>query len=201
MNRMKNKELESFLEKVRQRLKNIHFSFPPADAPEATLIHSAVLLPFTYHENELKLIFTKRSAALERHKGQVSFPGGMIEKSDIDPVDTALRETCEEINICASQVEIIGSLSPFDSQTGYYIFPVIGFIHNLDGLQGSGHEVDRVFCIPYSWLSNPENSELTDYKTKEGVYRKVWFFKEFEGELLWGITAKITAEIIALIEN
>jgi len=198
---MYNENIRAFLERVRQRLENNQFTFPPQNTPETNLIYSAVLLPFTCHENELKLIFTRRSAALERHRGQVSFPGGMIEKSDKDPIDTALRETCEEINICTSQVEIIGLLNPFDSQTGYLIFPVIGFIHDLEGLQGSGDEVDRVFCIPYAWLADPENSELTDYKTKDGIFRKVWFFKEYEGELLWGITAKITADFIALIEN
>jgi 8-oxo-dGTP pyrophosphatase MutT (NUDIX family) len=194
-------KVEAFLDKVRKKLATYEINFISKDNSQNSLIHSAVLLPFTYHENELKLIFTKRSAALERHKGQVSFPGGMIEKMDRDPIDTALRETCEEINICPSQVEIIGSLPPFDSQTGYYIFPVIGFIHKLDGLQENGEEVEKILCIPYSWLSDPENSELTDYKTKEGIYRKVWFFKEYDGELLWGITAKITADFIGLIEN
>ena len=194
-------KVEAFLKRIRKRLElfqDINMTWGESDE---YLMRSAVLLPFTYHKNELKLIFTKRSATLVRHKGQVSFPGGMIESDDDNPIDTALRETCEEINLNASQIEILGSLPPFDSQTGYYIYPVIGFIHNLEGLQGNGDEVDKVFCIPYSWLADPENSQLTDYKTKQGIFRKVWFFKEYEGELLWGITAKITKDFVALIKN
>ena len=171
-------KVEAFLKRIRKRLElfqDINMTWGESDE---YLMRSAVLLPFTYHKNELKLIFTKRSATLVRHKGQVSFPGGMIESDDDNPIDTALRETCEEINLNASQIEILGSLPPFDSQTGYYIYPVIGFIHNLEGLQGNGDEVDKVFCIPYSWLADPENSQLTDYKTKQGIFRKVWFFKE-----------------------
>jgi 8-oxo-dGTP pyrophosphatase MutT (NUDIX family) len=198
---MEIERIEAFLSLIRKRLA-IHKNPDLAeDVADDNLVHSAVLLPFTYHKNAFKLIFTKRSTALERHKGQVSFPGGMIETSDNTPIETALRETCEEINIKATQVEILGTLPPFDSQTGYFIYPVIGFITNLDGLQGNGDEVEKVFCIPYSWLADPSNSELTDYKTKQGIYRKVWFFKEFEGELLWGITAKITKDFVELIEN
>ena len=190
-----------FLDKIIKRLGIIQDKSLAQGDSHGNLMRSAVLLPFTYHNNELNLIFTKRSATLGRHQGQVSFPGGMIEPGDKNPIETALRETCEEINISSSQVEILGSLPPFDSQTGYFIYPVIGFVHDLDGLRGNGDEVDKIFCIPYSWLADPENSELTDYKTKQGVYRKVWFFKEYEGELLWGITAKITKDFVALIEN
>jgi 8-oxo-dGTP pyrophosphatase MutT (NUDIX family) len=194
-------KVEAFLNRIRKRLDLFQDPNMTWGESDEYLMRSAVLLPFTYHKNELKLIFTKRSATLVRHQGQVSFPGGMIESDDENPIDTALRETCEEINLNASQIEILGSLPPFDSHTGYYIYPVIGFIHNLEGLQGNGDEVDKVFCIPYSWLADPDNSQLTDYKTKQGIFRKVWFFKEYEGELLWGITAKITKDFVALIEN
>lgn len=192
---------EAFLNKIKKRLEIIQDTAINRDGSDENLMCSAVLLPFTHHNNELKLIFTKRSDTLERYKGQVSFPGGMIETGDKNPIETALRETCEEINISASQVEILGSLPPFDSQTGFFIYPAVGYIRNLDGLQVNGDEVEKVFCIPFSWLADPNNSELSDYKTKQGFYRKVWFFKEYEGELLWGITAKITKDFIELIKN
>lgn len=193
--------LEVFLDKIRKKLPKFQNTYQAQDIFEPGLMHSAVLVPFTYHKKELKLIFTKRSAILERHKGQVSFPGGMIETDDKNPIETALRETCEEINIRASQVEILGLLPSFNSQTGYFIYPVVGFIHDLNGLQENGDEVERIICIPYPWLADPDNSELLDFKTIEGIYKKVWFFKEFEGELLWGITAEITKDFVEIIEN
>lgn len=162
---------------------------------------SAVLVPFAFHEDELKLIFTRRSLNLERHKGQVSFPGGIIEQNDKDPVASALRETFEEIGIKKEKIRILGAMPPFDSSTGYYIFPIVGFIEDLNGLHKNGIEVDRIFCIPYAWLKNPKNYFLKDYSTPEGLIRKVWFYREYDGEKLWGITAKITRDFIDLIEN
>ncbi|HUV16789.1 MAG TPA: hypothetical protein VMW28_09530, partial [Pelolinea sp.] len=85
--------------------------------------------------------------------------------------------------------------------TGYFIYPVVGFISDLNGLQKNGVEVDRIFCIPYTWLTEPRNSQLLDYQAKDGTKRKVWFFEEYEGEKLWGITAKITRDFVDLIEN
>jgi len=168
---------------------------------DSKLLLSAVLVPFTFYKSELKLIFTKRSAKLERHSGQVSFPGGIIEAGDKNPIETAIRETQEEIGIKKSQIDILGEMPPFNSSTGYFIYPVVGFISDLNGLQKNGVEVDRIFCIPYTWLTEPRNSQLLDYQAKDGTKRKVWFFEEYEGEKLWGITAKITRDFVDLIEN
>jgi 8-oxo-dGTP pyrophosphatase MutT (NUDIX family) len=191
-------QVARFLATIRTKLNKYETElFDMASKPG--LLRSAVLVPITYINGELKLIYTRRSTDLVRHKGQVSFPGGLIEPGDKSPTDTALRETCEEINICEQQIDLIGCLKPFNSQTGYYIYPVVGFLHDLNGLQRNGTEVDRIFCIPLAWLSDPKNSMLTDYLASDGTTRKVWFYEKYEAEVLWGITAFITKTFLDLI--
>ena len=88
-------------------------------------VPSAVLIPVVEYNQEPALIYTRRSEHLTTHRGQVSFPGGVIEDDDNSPLDAALRETCEEINIKRRQINVIGGLTPFDSQTGYFIYPFV----------------------------------------------------------------------------
>lgn len=164
-------------------------------------VRSAVLVPITMQQDKLVLLYTRRAAHLPRHRGQVSFPGGVIEKIDRSPLDAALRETCEEIGISREQIEVIGKLNPFDSTTGYFIYPFIGIIKDLNGLHKDDVEVDRIFCIPIDWLCEPKHSELRDFEGINGTKQKIWFFDDFDGESLWGISAKITRNLIDLIKN
>ena len=76
------------------------------------LIQAAVLIPFTVWENELVILFTKRTDSVNNHQNQISFPGGAIEKRDADPLVAALRETKEEIGIKKKDIEILGELKP-----------------------------------------------------------------------------------------
>lgn len=198
---MAKEQIDHFLDQVRDKLAQNESIDASKKYSQAELLHSAVLVPITYHQDEFKLIYTKRSSELARHRGQVSFPGGIIEQGDKNPIDTALRETCEEINIQRHQIDLLGMMKPFNSQTGYFIYPVVGFIQDLNGLQRNGPEVDKIFCIPYQWLADPKNSKLTDYKTSDGNIRKVWFFEMYENELLWGITALITKSFLQLIKD
>ena len=198
---MAKEQRDHFLNQVRDKLvQNIEI-VSSEKFSQLELLHSAVLVPITYHQDEFKLIYTKRSSELVRHKGQVSFPGGIIEQGDKSPIDTALRETYEEINIQKHQIDLLGMMEPFNSQTGFFIYPVVGFIQDLNGLKRNGTEVDRIFCIPFQWLADPKNSELTDYKTSDGNIRKVWLFEMYENELLWGITALITKSFLQLVKD
>ena len=194
-------DANALLEKIKKKIEEFNANDVAREGCEPSLHPSAILIPLVVINGELKIIFTRRSSALERHQGQVSFPGGLVELGDKSPIETALRETCEEINIRYSQIEVLGALHTYKSQSGYCIFPVVGFIHNLNGLQRNGEEVERIFFVPYHWLVNPKHSALLDFQTTEGITRKVWFFDEYEGELLWGITADITKIFIGLIEN
>ena len=165
------------------------------------LHNSAVLVPIVVHNDQVALLYTLRSNSLERHSGQVSFPGGLIEKGDKSAIETALRETEEEIGVSGENVQIIGQLNPFNTSTGYIVFPVIGIINSLDKLTRNAIEVDRIFCIPLNWLCDPAHSRTKELIGADGKNRKVWYFDLYDGELLWGITAKITKDLIEIIKK
>jgi hypothetical protein len=71
----------------------------------------------------------------------------------------------------------------------------------LDQLTRNSVEVDRIFCIPLSWLCDPRHSKLKVISGMYGKLRRVWYYDLYEGELLWGITAKITKDFLELIKK
>ncbi len=159
---------------------------------------ASVLVPLAVHDEELVVLFTHRSYHLNSHSGQVSFPGGMKEDWDSDAATTALRETEEEIGIKPKKIEILGRMKFLKSHTGLIIYPFVGFIQDLNGLQKNLDEVERIFCISYAWLSSPKNLFQEDYLRPGGEIHKVWTFKEYEGEKIWGITAEIARQLVSL---
>ena len=98
---------------------------------KSTLTKSAVLVPIVKREHGLELLFTKRSETVEHHKGQISFPGGATDAIDLSPVDTALRETFEEIGLERSAITIIGVMDDLQTPSGFVVTPVVGFIEHL----------------------------------------------------------------------
>ncbi len=167
----------------------------------STEITASVLVPLACHQNEFVILFTRRSERLLRHKGQVSFPGGIRELKDGNLLDTALRETKEEIGIPSEQIRILGSLPPVASTKGFFILPIVGFINNLNGLQPNHDEVAKIFCVPYNWIINMDNVKLIDYVDQKGIMHKVWSYSEFEGEVIWGITANILQSFITMSQR
>jgi 8-oxo-dGTP pyrophosphatase MutT (NUDIX family) len=197
-------QMSNALNEIKTKIRNLSLNTNEwkrglGDSEES--LASAVLIPLTVKENELAILLTKRSAYLDRHSGQISFPGGVIESGDNTPLDTAFRETNEEIGIQKKQIELLGSLEPFNSKTGFFIYPFIGWIEDLNGLKKSSVEVDKILCIPLSWLNNPDNFTQEDYVGPNGFKKKVWVYTPFEGETVWGITAKIIQDFLYLIKN
>ena len=193
-------ELSAIVQKVSANSINLNELRIDND-PGENLHNSAVLVPIVVHNDRIALLYTLRSNSLERHSGQVSFPGGLIEKGDKSAIETALRETEEEIGVSRENIQIIGQLNPFNTSTGYIVFPVMGIINSLDTLARNAIEVDRIFCIPIDWLCNPIHSRTKSFTGADGKIRNSWFFDLYDGELLWGITAKITKELIELIKK
>jgi 8-oxo-dGTP pyrophosphatase MutT (NUDIX family) len=165
------------------------------------LYKSAVLLPLVMLFGEINLLYTLRSSSLERHSGQVSFPGGIRERRDNSLLETALRETKEEIGIEKENIEILGQLDPQKTSSGGLVYPFIGIIDSLEKLKRNEMEVEKIFYIPLKWLCTRSHSKYKDFVSNDGNIRKVWFFDEYQGELLWGITAKITHDFIELINK
>ncbi len=167
---------------------------------EQNIIQSAILIPMVMDSCELSLVFTRRSDNLARHAGQVSFPGGMREPGDQSPVDTAVRETQEEIGLTPDRIEIIGMMNPYNSSTGFCVFPVVGLIHGTHGLMRN-NEVEKLFFVPTAWLDDPRNSYQSDYHAADRQFYKLWYFNNYEGEIIWGLTAQITKDFLNIVKK
>jgi 8-oxo-dGTP pyrophosphatase MutT (NUDIX family) len=160
---------------------------------------AAVLIPLFLKNKSWNVIFTRRSQTVQDHKGQVSFPGGAFEWLDKDLEATALRETEEEIGISSERIRILGRMNPFPSISNYLITPVVGLLEYPYKIKISVEEVDKVFSIPLNWLADKRNYEERDYLRPNNSIEKVLFYKEYEGELVWGITARILSRFINVL--
>ncbi len=155
---------------------------------------AAVLIPFVRQQDGWHLIFIRRSQhPHDRHAGQVAFPGGRCDPSDPNAETAALREAREEIGIEPAQVQILGRLRDLVTITNYRVTPVVGLLPWPCPLWPQAEEVDRIFTIPLAWLAQPENHTVRYQElTLHDQPLPVIYFKEYDGELLWGATARIT---------
>jgi 8-oxo-dGTP pyrophosphatase MutT (NUDIX family) len=162
---------------------------------------AAVIILLVKENDTWNILYTQRTESVRDHKGQVSFPGGAWEDQDPCLKDTAIRETYEEIGVRKGDIRVLGSLPPMRTITNYYITPFIGTIPWPYPLQLEKQEVERAFLIPLSWLldkSNREEREFEDISLK--IRRDVTFYKEYDGHLLWGITAMLTVKFLELLK-
>jgi 8-oxo-dGTP pyrophosphatase MutT (NUDIX family) len=169
-------ELERWPDELRRAIGN---EYKPA----------GVLIPIIEHEEALSVLLTRRAAHLRYHPGQVSFPGGRMERDDADITATALRETHEEVGIPPEEVEIAGYLEPTLTITGYTVTPVVGFIRPTARLVIDPTEVERAFEVPLAFLLDEANVHRS-FREIHGVRLPVVEFN-FASERIWGATANI----------
>ncbi len=172
---------------------------PSAVQSANRLRQAAVLIPILCEGEQWRLLFIRRTDQVQDHKGQVSFPGGAFEPVDTGLEATALRETDEEIGISPQDIQVLGRMPVFATVSGYAVTPVVGQIPWPIPLKLAPAEVSRVFTIPVEWLANQANWSERPYTRSNGRTEKVIFYEHFDGELLWGITAKITIDFLELM--
>lgn len=157
---------------------------------------AAVLVPLAFYRNEWHILFTRRTDRVESHKGQVSFPGGACDEGETTPEQTALREAEEEIGIRPEDVEVLGRLSRLITVSSFRVSPVVGVIPFPYAFRVASAEVARVFTIPLLWLANRTNYWefwLGDAR------RSVIAYHPYDGELLWGATARMTVNFLRTV--
>ena len=167
----------------------------PADArvpryvhpPERVPVPAAVLVPVVNQPDGPTLMFTRRTAHLHDHAGQISFPGGRADQGDTDRIATALREAKEETGLSPDRVQIIGRLPDYDIMTGFRVTPVVGWVEPPFDLKPDPFEVAEVFEVPLEFFLDPANHRRhTDVK----LGRTRHYYSMPYGERnIWGATA------------
>jgi 8-oxo-dGTP pyrophosphatase MutT (NUDIX family) len=160
---------------------------------ETRLKCAAVLVPLLWSEDQWNLLFTRRTERVESHKGQVSFPGGGCDEGELTPEETALREAHEEIGLDPQRVRVLGRLTNMITVTSFHVTPVVGVIEWPTVFTVGQHEVERIFTIPLYWLADTRNRwEFT----MPGRNRSLIAYHPYDGELLWGATARMTVDFL-----
>ena len=160
---------------------------------------AVLILLYPIKQNDWYFFLTKRSLEVDHHKGQISLPGGMIEKNELKK-DAATRETFEEIGVSQKKINIIGSLTNFSVPvSSFEIFPFIGWISNKPKTKIQITEVEKVFSISIKSLLNPEKEKFKD-DILSGVPVKIPYF-DLNNEMVWGATSIILSEFKHILEE
>lgn len=162
-----------------------------------SLIPAAVLLLLTNRRGP-HIVFAKRTEDVAHHKGQFSFPGGIVETWDGSRLETALREAKEEIGLPPSAVDILGTLDDTETRaTQFVITPFVGLIREPVSYTPDGKEIERVLEVPLEALLDPARSRVEMWE-RDGEIHPVYFY-EYNGETIWGATARILKQFLDLV--
>ena len=162
---------------------------------------AAVLIPMLRQDGEWHLLFILRAQVEgDMHSAQVAFPGGRLDPGETTAQEAALREAREEIALDTGNIRLLGNLEDFITISNYQVTPVVGVIPWPIELHPDPREVQRVFTIPLSWLVDPINREQRERVAPDGQTLKVVYFKPYDRELLWGVTARITLNFLHALQ-
>jgi len=154
-----------------------------------------VLVPIYDREGQCHILFTKRTHEVNYHKGQISFPGGAYDDGDDSLLTTALRECTEEIGLMPDDVEVLGELDDFVTQTSNYVIsPFVAVIPWPYRFQASKEEIEEIIEVPVSALLDTECLRLeTSVIDGEEVTSR---FYHYQGRVIWGATAQILNQFL-----
>lgn len=176
------------------------------DRPTRAMREAAVLVPLVREHGAWHVLFIRRAHREgDRHSGQVAFPGGMREANDRDLEHTALRETEEELGLDAAHVNVITCLRAYTTVSDFRVTPVVGIVDDWPlPLTLQALEVARAFTMPLDWLRRRENFTFRarrDMDRQSALHHPIIVFEPWDGETLWGATARMTVNFIKAIDD
>ncbi len=158
---------------------------------------AAVLAPLVEHP-EPALVFTRRAADLSRHAGEISFPGGLQDPGET-LIETALRESREEIDLDPAVVEIVGALPPVPVRvSSILVVPFVGMMRTPPALTHSVGEIDEVLTFPVRRLARIESA--MELVREDGGVWTGWAY-ELEGSLIWGATGLMVHDLLEVLRK
>lgn len=150
-------------------------------------------------DGEYCILLNKRSQEVEHHKGEISFPGGMMDPEDATLRDTAVREAHEEMGILPEDIEIIGELDDVRTNSNFLMRPFVGTIPYPYAFKPSTIEVAEVLEVPISDLLD-SNNRRDEIRIENGTFVNSPTYV-YQGHLIYGATAKVLENFLSLIEN
>lgn len=183
----------------------------PAPSPEPDDLHvialqegarvteAAVLVPLIDRSGGVQVLFTQRTAHLDDHAGQISFPGGRVEEGDASREETALRETEEEIGLASGSVAVLGRLPEYEIPSGFRITPVVGWIETPFAVNPDPFEVAAVFEAPLEHFLDAARYQRRQFRFR-GRHRH-YLAIPFEGRYIWGATAGMLYNLYRLLRG
>jgi len=160
---------------------------PASYTPPTEFARAAVLVPLVEHPEGYTVLLTQRTADLNKHAGQVAFPGGRMDVVDLDEEACALREAWEETGLDPAKVEILGRLGSWTTGTGFDITPVVGAVSVPLDLKADPSEVAAIFEVPLAFFLNPANHRRVAFH-HDGVAR-AFYEMPYGDRYIWGATA------------
>lgn len=161
--------------------------------------HAAVLVPLFKKGDGCHLLFTKRSDQVKYHKGEISFPGGVVDEEDLELVNTALREAHEEIGLEKHDVEIIGILDDIVTVTQFIVTPIVGLFPYPYPFKVSEVEIAELIEVPLSSLLHKEC--FSQKEILRGEQEEVVYAYQYGEHTIWGATARILKQFLDLIPH
>lgn len=167
---------------------------PPAPTqPQPGQREAAVLVALT-QARDPEVVFIKRAEHLNSHRGQVAFPGGMWEAADASLLDTALRETEEEVALPRDRVELIARLPRRATRTGTPVTPYLGTIPDDVMLRHDPSELDAVFRVPLAYLCDQRHLVSGEFELLDGRYEMPCYcWGEYR---IWGFTLNVLVHFL-----
>jgi len=160
---------------------------------------AAVLVPLIDRSGQVRVLFTQRTAHLDDHAGQISFPGGRVEAGDASREQTALRETEEEIGLASGLVAVLGRLPDYEIPSGFRITPVVGWIEPPFALKPDPFEVAEVFEAPLEYFLETAHYQRREFRFR-GRHRH-YMAIPFEGRYIWGATAGMLYNLCRMLRR
>ena len=170
-------------------------------SPGFKLRRAAVLVPLVARPEGLTVLLTLRTDHLSSHAGQIAFPGGRAEELDSSPIETALRESEEEIGLHRRHVSIVGVLPDYITGSAYRVAPVVALVHPPFEMVADPNEVAEIFEVPLAFLMNGMHHQRLSFELPGAEGRRHFYAMPYERFFIWGATAGMLRNLFHFLRS